>query len=43
MLNLLLGNATPPPLIRNISRKLNRKMYQKMFKAFTDEGEENVF
>ena len=40
---MLLGYSTPQPLMRNISRKLNNRMYTKLFKAFTEENEENVF
>ena len=34
-LNLLMGEQ--PQLMRNLSRKLNRKMFSKLKKAFTEE------
>ena len=34
-LNLLMGEQ--PQLLRNLSRKLNRKMFSKLKKAFTEE------
>ena len=43
MLQLLLGQNQPNVLVRNLSRKLNRKMYSKLFAAFTNDDNDNVF
>jgi len=44
MINMLFGEAAPAVLIRSVTRRLNKRMYSKMFKAFTDlNSEENIF
>ena len=44
MINIMFGGAAPTQLIRSITRRLNKNLYSKMFKAFTElNNEDNIF
>lgn len=43
LISNLLGQNTPNILVRNISRKLNNRMFSKLYNAFAEGGgEENI-